>query len=209
MNLKSYVEALRKRGLEWPDGGPLKGGDLKLRWLPFVSDPEWLTIERWIELTNLLSPEELQAANTPLAPRRQLPTQNFGIRNYRLVDDPAFLYALIKRVRDTLDAVIGTPRPTEIEHVDPDPLMLFLLALGIAEPARIRKCAVCGKIFYAQRKDQKACSRECSNTNRQRTFRQNRPRYEATRKKNRRAEESREEKKMKEIQAAVAKPRFK
>lgn len=208
LSRKSDVETLRKRGIEWTGDGPVRS--VKLPWLPYVTDPRWLTVERWIEFANQLDREELR--NTEPSPETldRLPGwQNFGIRNYQLVDDKKSIYERVRKVWMTLRDIAATPQPAGIEHVEPDPLMLFLLALGTATANRIRSCVVCEKIFYAQRKDRKACSPDCANINRQRSFRRNQPRYEATRKKNRKAEKAREEKKMKEIRAAVAKPRFK
>src|SRR5262249_48788618 len=114
------------------------------------------------------------------------------IRNFRIVS-PERLQPLMRWVHDTLDAVVSQPRPAGIEHFEPDPRMLFLLAMGTVNPAFIRRCPICAQFFYAQRKDQIACSRSCANAERQRRFRKRRSVYEANRKRNLAARKAREE----------------
>jgi hypothetical protein len=181
LSQKNAVETLRTRGFEWADGKPVTS--VRLKWLPFVGDPSWLKIERWIKQANLLNDEEMAHDQAPDELLDRLPRVNFEIRNYRGVE-PAYLYDLIRNIRRTLEAVALSPKPGGIEHVEPDPLMLFLLALGTAESRKIRRCPVCDKFFYAQRTDQLACSRPCANVERQRKFRRSRPQYEKNRRRN-------------------------
>ena len=189
MSRKSDIEALRRRGFEWVGDKPCKS--VELRWLPFVGNPAWLTIERWIELSNLLTSRETEAESTEEVLSR-LPLVNFEIRNYRGVDR-RYLFELLQRVSQTLDAIISTPRPAGIDHFEPDPMILFLIAIGTADPSRVRRCAICQGFFYAKRKDQKACSPSCANVERQRRFRHKRPEYEKNRKHNRAAKDGREQ----------------
>jgi hypothetical protein len=162
---------------------------LQPRWLQYVTDPKWLKIEPWVELANAVTRASESGQLDDQG--EDLPTVNFGIRGYRVVERD-WLHALLRRVRDILDAMISQPRPEGIEHVEPDPFRLFLSALDQADPNRIRRCPVCTRYFYSRREDQIACSNRCANAERQRRFRRNRPRYEKNRKQNRRAKKARE-----------------
>jgi hypothetical protein len=54
-----------------------------------------------------------------------------------------------------------------------NPFQAFLKALNGLDHRRIRRCPICGHLFYAPRKDKKACSKSCIDTLRVRTWRQN------------------------------------
>lgn len=60
----------------------------------------------------------------------------------------------------------------------------FRAALRDAELARIKSCSLegCGKHFYALRRDQTCCSRQCNSKRRVYKWRENQPRYEENRK---------------------------
>jgi len=164
--------------MKWVDQLPL---NLRPKWLLYVGEPKWLKIEPWIEQANCLVAAEARAKNSLDGPDFRLPHTDFGIRQYRIVD-PDYLRSLLRTVRASLEAVVSTPRPDGIEHIEPDPLVLFLFALGNAEPSAIRRCLACSKYFYARRKDQIACSKSCTDVERQRRFRERHPAYEKTRK---------------------------
>jgi hypothetical protein len=182
---KVQRETLRKRGIEYVTEPPVS---LRPPWLQFVTDPQWLKIEPWLELANVL----VQVPKSALDDGADgLAFVNFGIRGYRTVE-PDFLRALLLSVRDVLDTVVSQPRPGDIEHIEANPFRLFLAALDQAEPDRIRRCPKCARYFYSRRKDQIACSNQCANAERQRRFRQNRPRYEKNRRQNRQAKKVRE-----------------
>jgi len=63
-----------------------------------------------------------------------------------------------------------------------NPLADFCNAIAGAEARRLRGCPVCGKIFYARRLSQKACSQRCNATRRVRAWRAHQSKYEQTRK---------------------------
>jgi hypothetical protein len=201
---KEQIEALRKGGLDWMQGEPRRW--LQPKWLPSVNDPAWLTIEAWIAQANLLTPEETLAAEPSSETLSRLPPTNFEIRNYRGVE-PEFLFDLIRKVRNTLDSVIARPRPKGIDHVEPTPHMLFLVALGMADLARIQRCAKCEKFFYAKREDQVACSLPCSNAVRQQRSRDRRKVYEQNRKATKKRAEQHKQAKLKWIRQQIRKPR--
>lgn len=192
-------ETLRKRGIEYVADPPPRS--LQPRWLQYVTDRRWLEIQPWLDLANRLTLDEPQNETPPLRPRgflqippaaSGLPTVNFGIRNFRIVGS-AELHRLVRQIREALEVIVSFPRPAGIEHVEPDPFTLFLSALGQADPARIRRCPVCAKFFYARRIDQMACSPPCANTERQRRLRERRRVYENNRKRNRAARKARAE----------------
>ena len=58
----------------------------------------------------------------------------------------------------------------------------FLKALEGVEAQCVRQCPVCGDIFFALRKDQKACSKRCNAVRRVRRWRENQDRHEYRRK---------------------------
>jgi hypothetical protein len=179
-------ETLRKRGIDYVTEPPVS---LRPTWLQYVTDPQWLKIESWLELVNALARVSNSAQLDDGADG--LPFVNFGIRGYRVVESD-WLRSLLLGVRDVLDAVVSQPRPAGIEHVEANPFRLFLASLDQADPDRLRRCEVCGRYFYAQRRDQFACPEQCANTRRQRKYRLNRSRYEKNRRQNRQAEKIRE-----------------
>lgn len=179
-------ETLRKRGVKYVTQPPVT---LQPKWLQYMTDPQWLKIDPWLELTNTLV--QLSKSAELDDGVDGLPFVNFGIRGYRIVQ-PDWLRGLLLRVRDVLDAVVAQPRPAGIEHIEATPFRLFLAALDQADPDRIRRCPKCARYFYSRRKDQIACSNQCANAERQRRFRLNRPRYEKNRRQNRRAKKVRE-----------------
>lgn len=63
-----------------------------------------------------------------------------------------------------------------------NPLEAFCDALKGAEAVRVRRCSICGHIFYARRLTQKACSRGCNATRRVRAWRAKQRDYEYNRK---------------------------
>jgi len=63
-----------------------------------------------------------------------------------------------------------------------DPFKDFLAALDGVEAVRVRQCPVCGRFFYAFRKDQKACSKRCNSSRRVRDWRANQASHEYQRK---------------------------
>ena len=63
-----------------------------------------------------------------------------------------------------------------------DPFKDFLTALAGVELARVRQCDVCAHLFFALRKDQKACSKRCNATRRVREWRANQAQHEYRRK---------------------------
>ncbi len=63
-----------------------------------------------------------------------------------------------------------------------DPFKDFLTALAGVELARVRQCDVCAHLFFALRKDQKACSKRCNATRRVREWRANQAKHEYRRK---------------------------
>jgi len=158
---------------------------LKPKWLLHDKDPEWLKLDRWLNLANLLSPDPLPETADEVFP----PSFSFGIRSYRMVD-PEGMFELTQKIRGTLDSVVSETRPKGIDRFEPTPFSMFISTLEEADLSKIRRCPVCSKYFYAQRKDQIACSRPCSNTERQRRFRINRPVYEKNRKRNLKAKEA-------------------
>ncbi len=62
------------------------------------------------------------------------------------------------------------------------PFKDFLAALDGAEAQRVRQCPMCGRFFYALRKDQKACSKRCNVARRVREWRASQARHEYRRK---------------------------
>jgi hypothetical protein len=201
---KKQVETLRERGLDWKEGEPLRS--LTPKWLAYVTDPDWLNIERWIELAERLPDEERLSETSVHAATEQLGIVNFGIRNYRVVDDPNFLLPLMRKVRAALRMFATQPRPKGIDHFEPTPLTLFINALGLADIGRIKQCPVCNRIFFARRNDQEACTGACSNTARQRRFREKRY-YNQNRKRNRIARKARDDRERNAIRSALAKER--
>jgi hypothetical protein len=137
---------------------------IKSRWY----DPNWLKIEKWLNF-----------ANDPL--KEEGPTINFGIRNFRMIS-PESARPLQEAVREIFAGIVAWPSP--VGRFEPDPLRLFTLALEKTQTSRIRRCGICPRLFHAGRKDQKCCSKRCSNALRQRTFRDNRNRYESNRRQN-------------------------
>jgi predicted nucleic acid-binding Zn ribbon protein len=63
-----------------------------------------------------------------------------------------------------------------------DPFKDFLAALEGIEAMRVRQCPVCNRFFFALRKDQKACSKQCNAVRRVREWRANQAQYEYRRK---------------------------
>lgn len=196
LNRKEQIKALRKRGLDWEHGQPLFS--LRPKWLPYVSDAGWLGVERWVDLANRLPTEEVLATLSPEEVTQRLGFVNFGIRNYRMVESED-LIALLRNVRLALEAMATQPRPAGINHFEPDPWILFTTALALADPACVKQCTICNRIFCATRKDQKSCKGSCANTARQRRFREKHY-YNQNRKRNRRAREAQRERWHRSIQ---------
>jgi hypothetical protein len=71
-----------------------------------------------------------------------------------------------------------------------DPYHDFLHQLESVEVGRVRRCPVCGRFFWAQRK-KAACSARCGNTYRVRFHRENAAKYAATWRENRRVKKQR------------------
>lgn len=63
-----------------------------------------------------------------------------------------------------------------------DPFRDFMDALKGADAARIRQCLACNRFFFALRKDQKACTKQCNAVRRVRDWRANQAEYEYRRK---------------------------
>jgi hypothetical protein len=201
LNRKRREETLRGRNIEWVGGKPL----WKLsppKWLQHVTDPSWLTMKRWVEQANLLTDQEVSLKELSVELLKKLPEEeNFSIRRYRMVT-PEKLFPVLQRVRRALESIVAEPRAKGIDHVEPDPFTLFMFALATADPNLVRKCSVCRKLLYVKRRDQFACSGECSNTARQRRSR-DKHHYNANRKQNRRAAEDKELRKKAEISARL------
>jgi hypothetical protein len=196
LNRKDRAKTLRERGLNWAGGQPL--WKLTPKWLQHVTDPSWLTTKRWVDEANLLTDQEMSVETPSVELLKKLPEEeNFSIRRYQMVT-PETLFPLLQRVRRALQSVVAEPRAKGIDHVEPDPFTLFMFALATADPKLLRKCSVCGKLLYVKRRDQVACSGECSNTARQRRSR-DRLYYNANRKQNQRATEDRDRRKKAEI----------
>ena len=182
LSRKEWLETLRGRGVDWKDGEPLR--TLRPRWLDYVSDPSWLNIEPWIDLANRFSDEALETIGraSPQAARKQLDWLGFGIRGFRLIDDPNLILKIVLEVKETLRIVATQPGPAGIDIVEPTPLSLLTAALSRVDLRRLKQCPVCDKIIYAERKDQTARTGRCSTTRRQRKFRENSPKYNKNRK---------------------------
>jgi hypothetical protein len=63
-----------------------------------------------------------------------------------------------------------------------DPFTKFLDALAGVDAAHVRQCPVCHRLFFAVRKDQKACSKPCNAVRRVRDWRANQAEHEYRRK---------------------------
>lgn len=200
MTRKEQLETLRKRGVHWKDGEPLRS--LQPKWLPYVSDPGWLSIERWVEFVNRLHNPEILSGLSAQEAMEQIGQVNFGIPGYRINDDPEVLLSLIREAHRTLQAVATEPRSAGIDHLEPDPFTLFTTALGLADQTRVRQCSVCGRLLFAKRRDKTACAGACSDTARQRRFRENKH-YNENRKRNRRATAAHEARRKKSIRQAL------
>jgi hypothetical protein len=202
---RKATEALRKAGLTWDEpkdgegregkrsSGKRKGPltSLQPKWLPYVNDPAWLTVTPWIEKANLLTREEVYSGESSPETLEKLPLlTNFEIGNYRSVE-PEQLLPLLRNAYAMLDTIVSVERPAfaGADHVAPDPYILFLMAIAITDPSRLRRCAVCRNFIYLKRKDQKTCPGACSNTARQRRFREKKH-YNSNRKKNRLAKKA-------------------
>ena len=72
------------------------------------------------------------------------------------------------------------------------PYYEFLTRLEGVEVRRVKRCPICEKFFWAQRK-KAACSARCGNTYRVRFYRENAAKYAANRRRNRRANKARAE----------------
>jgi hypothetical protein len=155
-------------------------GNIKPKWLKKAEHLDWLHLDRWLDLFNNPPTEESFAG------------LNFGIRNYRTVS-PEEAHPLIDWARQIIDSVVREPRPAGISHREARPSDLFLAALAEADLTRIKCCPVCGKYFFASRRDKKACSDRCSHVERSRHYRLNQRMYEEHRKKNRVKKQQREE----------------
>ncbi len=200
MTRKEYIEALRRRGVYWKGGEPLRS--LQPKWLPYVTDPNWLSIERWIDFVNRLPNPEILSKLSVREALERLGRVNFGIRGYRINDDPEVLLPLVRAVHRTLQAVATEARPAGIDHLEPDPFTLFTTALGLADQTRVRQCSVCGRLLFAKRRDKTACAGACSDTARQRRFRENKH-YYPNRKRNRRAKAAQEARRKESIRRAL------
>lgn len=210
MTRKELTKTLRERGLDWVGGSPLFA--LRPKWLPYLQDPTWLDVERWIELVNLLPDEEtLARASHDEAVEeaaRLVGSVNFEIPGNRIVDDFDFLLRFLREARNTLLRVATEPRAAGVDYFGLDPFVLLNAALALADLSKIKRCPICAKVFLVKRKDQKACAGACSNTARQRKFRENRLRYEQTRTRNRIAKRRREQlKSQRRLDALKTRPR--
>jgi hypothetical protein len=185
---KELIKTLRRRGLAWGGGSPLF--ILRPKWLPYLQDPSWLAVERWIELVNRLPDEEKLAQPWSDEVKEQVEglagSANFEVPGYRIVDFVDYL-RLLREARKTLLGIATQPRPAEIDHFAPDPFVLLSTALALVDLRQVQRCPICEKVFFAKRIDQMACTGPCTNTARQRRFRANRKRYERNRKRNREA----------------------
>jgi len=72
-------------------------------------------------------------------------------------------------------------------EIDSDP---FLKAIAGSDYGYIRECTVCGKFFYAARKNQSGCSEKCAVTHRKRVERENEKRRKEKATKKKRAQTS-------------------
>jgi hypothetical protein len=203
LSRKHLLEALRMRGIDHTEEPPR---NLQPKWLPYVGDPRWLKIDRWLDQANLLRPKETWIKQPSEETLSRLPLTNFEIRNYRLVS-PEELFPLLQKVRQTLNWVTSQPRPAGIDHFELDPFVLFLAALGTEDLTHVHACPICGKFFRARRKDQLACSSKCANVERQRRFRKNSPTYERNQKRNRAAQQARAYREKEALSANLSKLR--
>jgi hypothetical protein len=123
------------------------------------------------------------------------------------------VYRLIRSVRSALDSIVDEFVPTSSTDSRTDiewgPLLLpppqvgpivsldgdktavsfgpygeFLEGLLTVQISRIRRCRICERLFYAERRDKFSCSPQCSNTDRQRRHRAESKKYEGNRERN-------------------------
>jgi len=122
-------------------------------------------------------------------PRSRLPWITYGIRSASRAQ-LLYCYEYMVEGKVALGAIAdsagGSIGPFHLEHhldedaegkltVHPHPI---LKAVEHVERKRIRRCPICKKIYWAERKDQPACSKPCNNVRRSRIQRGTFPRPE-------------------------------